>query len=280
MPRIQTKDSSTLSYSQRSTYRSCQSKWYHEYVREEPTGKKGISLIFGEYTHVLLEKYMQEKYRVFATEILDQQFLLDTASTLSTFDAFKDLEVDDQTLAIQLAMRGLLTLKKDFAGAVFYKGEPAIELHLVQEGFYSGIIDLIYADKEDYNVLLDWKTTSWDGYTNHSVKTANQLIGYAYLAEYHSLFIERLAYGVLNKRDRYAKILKVPNTHDYISFKRDVRGVHREIATLNLSTSNTTFFRKDAENCFAYNTKCPFYSQCWSEDKRKVSTITLVPNLN
>jgi hypothetical protein len=272
------KQSKELSHSQKELYKTCKRKWYYQYVEEKGIIEKSEALLLGEYVHSLIEQYLDVKYGVFGSCPLDTGFL--TGLTLK--DAPKELSQENIKLALTLATKGLLTLQKDYKEIVMFRGQPAIELKLTIEGFYTGIVDLIYIDKKGKTVLLDWKTTSWQGYTNHKVKTAQQLIGYAWLVEQYGVAIDRLAYGVLHKRDRSAQLMKVDHVRDYSVFLPETQTMRTNIRnSLGVQVGNTPGIRflGNAESCFSYNTKCPFYDLCWSEDARRVEKITLVPNL-
>jgi len=263
----------TLSYSQKQLYKQCKRKWYLRYKRGIEDTTKSDALIFGSYVHGILEKYMRKYHTNFASQSVNENDLRQTASeALLVLDG--KLSGNFIVLGFDLALEGLLRLKKDFKSIYVYDDKPAIELELTIEDTYTGIIDLVYIDKKGKIVLLDWKTSS-RAYTNHQIKTSSQLIGYAWLLENYGVVVDKLAYGVLHKKEYTASLLKVKHARNY-------RDLHNEIKKINTNIGynvllpvgkHFNFFCKESSNCFAYKTMCQFYDQCWGEDIRDVEVV-------
>lgn len=276
----------TLSHSQKQLFKQCKRKWYLKYEKELDDGVKSEALVFDSFVHTILEQYMKSQHSLLSRYIQFNVVLQPIIDEV--YDNLEDKEIlgaDAKYLALRLTTQALRILQKDFKEIFIFDGEPAIELQLTVDGFYTGIIDLIYIDKQDNLVLLDWKTSS-KPYTNHQVRQATQLKGYAWLLEQNEVSIDTLAYCVLNKRTQTAQLKKVENNRNYKSFVKDTKETRIDIGSVYLhpgfirGRQPIKFFRKNEEVCFAYNTVCPFYDHCWSEDVRTIETIDLVPKLN
>lgn len=264
----------TLSYSQKQLYKQCKRKWYLRYEKGIEDTTKSEALVFGSYVHSILEKYMRKYYTSFASYYVSESDLRQVASEAL-------LELDDKLsgklilLGFDLAFEGLKILRKDFKEIYIYDDKPVIEVELTIEDFYTGIIDLVYIDKRNKLVLLDWKTSS-RAYTNHQIKTSSQLIGYAWLLENYGVVVDTLAYGVLHKKESTAFILKVKHTREYRNFRGEINDINTYIGyntLLPAGKQQLKFFRKEPSNCFTYKTMCQFYDQCWGEDSRDVERV-------
>lgn len=267
-----------LSYSQKQLYKQCKRKWYLGYEKGIEDTTKSEALIFGSFVHTILEQYMRLEYKLLAHRNVDNVLLWTVID--KAYDELEDkeiLDVDSKDLAARLVTQALLGLKKDFKEIYIYDDKPAIELELTVDGVYTGIIDLVYIDKRGKIVLLDWKTSSRT-YTNHQIKTSSQLIGYAWLLENYGVTVDRIAYGVLHKRENTAAILKVRHTRKYRDFHRDINEINMYVGhniLLPAGKQQLKFFRKEPSNCYAYRSQCQFYNQCWGEDIRDVEIVEI-----
>lgn len=272
----------TLSHSQKQLYKQCKRKWYLKYERELDEGIESEALVFGSFVHIILEQYMTGAYHIFRQHTIDKfEVKMLTDKVYDNLEDKEMLNVDSKYLVRELTTQALRVLQADFKEIYIFNDKPAIELQLTVDGFYTGVIDLVYIDKQGKTVLLDWKTTS-RLYTKHQVKQHKQLKGYAWLLAQHNVTVDTLACGVIHKVAGIAKIMKVKNNQDYKDFVRDVKEVRLGVETvlrLHRGESFLECFPRNEEVCFAYNTRCSFYDQCWSEDTRIVETIDLIPKL-
>ena len=271
----------TLSYTQKQVRKQCERKWYLQYEKGiEDTKPKSEALVFGEFVHLILAQYMREYYQDFSSEQLDgwnlSSIRVEAWHSLSSKEALSKIPshvVEGE--AHRLVLKALQVLQKDYQEIYLFDNKPAIEVELTIDNFYTGIIDLVYIDKRGKVILLDWKTTS-SLYTNHQVKQSEQLKGYAWLLAQHSVIVDRVAYGVLHKKNKTAKIMKVRNDQNYRGFVKGIKKVkldNEHYLRLHRGKSILTSFPKNQDSCFAYRSECQFYDQCWGEDKREVEVI-------
>lgn len=244
-----------LSYSQISLFEKCPMKWYRQYILQEFEPESPV-LKFGSIVHKTLET-----------------FLWGCKLDLAIKDNEKDLPIEERAKLRNLVWLAIDTVQKEFKINLSsldnsqFKNN-GIEEELVYNNF-KGIIDLILSI-ENKVFILDWKTTSQD-YTDHQIRSSDQLICYSWLLDkiYH-IIPDRVFYVTLNKKTETCKLYSTTISEQEMNCWEHKVEIIKRLIEDKVNYKNTS-------NCVMDWGKCFYYDQCWSNKKVNLPSTASVP---
>jgi hypothetical protein len=197
-----------LSYSQLSTYLTCEHKWYLQYVEKLSSYSPSIHTVFGTALHETVQTWLTTLYEVSvkAANELDLEKLLEEnlrkvfkkeskqSTAFTTADQLKEFYEDGIQILNYLKRKRseFFSTKKVHLAAV----ELPIYYLLKDQVYFKGFIDLVFYDEVlDKWLLVDIKTstTGWnDAAKKDEIKIAQLILYKVYFSKQFNIPVESI----------------------------------------------------------------------------------------
>lgn len=246
-----------LSYTQISLFESCPRKWYLNYVMAHKEPDSPV-LQFGSSVHKVLESY-----------IWSGNFEKSLSRELGNLDP------EFHTSLRTLTQEAILTTQEHFKIKLVNQSMPEFKTNGIEETLiyndFKGVIDLILRVNGKL-FILDWKTSAFD-YTEHQIRTSDQLVCYSWLLNrVYDVLPEKVYYVVLNKRNESCKLYSTTVSPAEIDEWEEKVEQIRQVM-------HSQIYYKNAKSCDPGWGLCPFYEMCWPQKAVTLPNSLSVPQL-
>ncbi len=245
-----------ISYSQMSTFDECPRKWYCQWIQKKRQPSKPI-MRYGGDVHKLLETNVGPAPGGYNKATLKKALDMDF-SYMGTELSAREADIHWRVVALNLVRKARLLLRSyHVEPEPFTDGMcgPERRVYVGQE--IMGIVDLVAKSRDGKLWVVDYKTTS-ETFTEHDIRTSEQLTGYAWLVwkKYH-IIPDYVAYLTLNRNTGVASLFRTHRPKERLdAYGRKVKNISDLI--------NRQVQWQNPEACYGKYGLCHLYDECWS----------------
>jgi CRISPR/Cas system-associated exonuclease Cas4 (RecB family) len=239
-----------------ATFDECPRKWYCKSVLKIKEPPAGPALLFGTAMHSVLENLLKGNIK------------LHQVGDISFYSMTGKQAEGNARIGELLTYNAMDTL--DRFNLAKENGLFSAEGQILLENF-NAIIDLIITDESGRTYVIDWKTTS-ESYTEHQIKTSEQLTAYAWV--FHKRYgklPDYVCYVTLDKTTLEVRLYRSTRTlEDIKEFEDKVDEVLKEMEFVR---------RKNPDSCEGKYGLCSFYNICWGKRTAEIEPSRQLPSL-
>jgi hypothetical protein len=252
-----------------SDYQKCQQYFYWRYVKNLDTKFKAPPLIFGTAVHAALESWYIDQMNG------GKDLELRKANALQTFIksmeaeegeyAEHDYYIIDRDRGFKLVSNYFDQYPDDERLWKILAVEESVQMVLPTGDIFTGTVDLkVQIDGRIY--IVDHKTTGWGmSQCMRSLEASDQSTGYTMI--HNVMHPDQEAVGLIYNVLRsvksvteYSRTMVVKPKSEQKRFAREIADGFGEIVQ-KMGDPNACF-RRNTQNCFAYNRACPYLELC------------------